>query len=148
MDTKFIDYLTPYKYGAPIMAPSGVKGEFDRYGVDNMRICRHNGKFYMFCIGFDGVGYRTAMALLALARTKALDVPGVRPAVDRALTWLVAMQNQDGGWAAFDRESAMAALHRARFASVSRTSKSAASPAHGRMSSDHDFQPGIAASAS
>ena len=63
MDTKFIDYLTPYKYGAPIMAPSGVKGEFDRYGVDNMRICRHNGKFYMFCIGFDGVGYRTAMAV-------------------------------------------------------------------------------------
>lgn len=59
----FDTYLTPYKYGKPILAPSGKEGAFDRYGVDNMRICRHNGKFYCFYIGFDGKGYRTAMAV-------------------------------------------------------------------------------------
>lgn len=59
----FQDYSTPYKYGKPILSPSGVEGAFDRYGVDNMRICRHNGKFYCFYIGFDGSGYRTAMAV-------------------------------------------------------------------------------------
>lgn len=46
----------------------------------------------------------TAMILLSLARLDALDVPGVRPAVERALAWLVGMQNRDGGWAAFDRD--------------------------------------------
>ncbi len=59
---KFSDYQTPYKYNQPILAPSGEEGAFDRYGVDNMRICRHNGQFYAFYIGFDGKGYRTAMA--------------------------------------------------------------------------------------
>ncbi len=59
---EFVDYVTPYKYGKPVLAPSGTSGAFDRYGVDNMRICRHNGKFYCFYIGFDGKGYRTAMA--------------------------------------------------------------------------------------
>ena len=60
---KYKDYLTPYKYGKPILSPSGEEGAFDRYGADNMRICRHNGKFYCFYIGFDGKGYRTAMAV-------------------------------------------------------------------------------------
>lgn len=60
---EFNDYLTPYKYGKPILEPSGEEGTFDRYAVDNMRICRHNGKFYCFYIGFDGKGYRTAIAV-------------------------------------------------------------------------------------
>ena len=60
---EFENLLTPYKYGKPILSPSGEEGSFDRYGVDNMRICRHNGKFYMFYIGFDGKGYRTACAV-------------------------------------------------------------------------------------
>ncbi len=59
----FSSYETPYKYGKPILAPSGIPGAFDRYGVDNMRICRHNGRFYLFYIGFDGSGYRTALAV-------------------------------------------------------------------------------------
>ena len=59
----FSSYFTPYKYGKPILEPSGKEGDFDRYGVDNMRICRHNGKFYCFYIGFDGSGYRTALAV-------------------------------------------------------------------------------------
>ncbi len=57
------DYLTPYKLGRPVLAPSGEKGTFDCLGVDNMRIIRHNGKFYMFYIGFDGTDYRTARCI-------------------------------------------------------------------------------------
>ena len=55
----------------------------------------------------------TAMILMALARTEHAHLPhlsnvtGERmpiPAVERALNWLIAMQNTDGGWAAFDRD--------------------------------------------
>ena len=63
LQDNFNDYITPYKYGSPILAPSGEEGAFDRFGVDNMRICWHNGKFYCFYIGFDGKGYRTALAV-------------------------------------------------------------------------------------
>jgi len=43
------------------------------------------------------------MVLMALARTGASDSEQERLRVRRALRWLVAMQNSDGGWAAFDR---------------------------------------------
>lgn len=56
-------YFTPYKYGKPILEPSGEEGTFDQFMVDNMRICRHNGKFYCFYIGFNGKGYQTALAV-------------------------------------------------------------------------------------
>jgi squalene-hopene/tetraprenyl-beta-curcumene cyclase len=51
----------------------------------------------------------TAMVLMALARTgQAWSGIGQRPsmisAAQRAITWLLAMQNSDGGWAAFDRD--------------------------------------------
>ncbi|HEV3165601.1 MAG TPA: squalene--hopene cyclase [Isosphaeraceae bacterium] len=44
----------------------------------------------------------TAMVLLALQRTALADEPDTRAATDRAVDWLLAMQNRDGGWAAFD----------------------------------------------
>jgi squalene-hopene/tetraprenyl-beta-curcumene cyclase len=44
----------------------------------------------------------TAMVLLALQRTALADSPEVRAATERGLNWLLAMQNRDGGWAAFD----------------------------------------------
>ena len=59
----FADYRTPYKYNRPILAPSGKPGTFDAIGVDNMRIFRHKGRFYATYIGFDGVGYQTALAV-------------------------------------------------------------------------------------
>ena len=59
----FADYQTPYKLGRPILAPSGIPGEFDCLCADNMRIFRHHGHFYATYIGFDGVGYQTAMAV-------------------------------------------------------------------------------------
>jgi squalene-hopene/tetraprenyl-beta-curcumene cyclase len=44
----------------------------------------------------------TAMVLLALQRTALADEPDVQAATERAVAWLLAMQNRDGGWAAFD----------------------------------------------
>ncbi|GIW87469.1 MAG: squalene-hopene cyclase [Isosphaeraceae bacterium] len=44
----------------------------------------------------------TAMVLLALRRTAAAHDPEARAATQRAVAWLLAMQNRDGGWAAFD----------------------------------------------
>jgi squalene-hopene/tetraprenyl-beta-curcumene cyclase len=58
----------------------------------------------------------TAMVLMALARTGAADLPEVKPAVDRGLNWLRAMQNRDGGWAAFDRDINREVLTRVPFA--------------------------------
>jgi squalene-hopene/tetraprenyl-beta-curcumene cyclase len=44
----------------------------------------------------------TAMVLLALHKTALADSPEVQAATRRAVAWLLAMQNRDGGWAAFD----------------------------------------------
>ena len=44
----------------------------------------------------------TAMVLLALQRTALADTPEVRAATERGVNWLLAMQNRDGGWAAYD----------------------------------------------
>lgn len=45
----------------------------------------------------------TAMVLIALARAGYSSRTVAQSAIHRALNWLVAMQNSDGGWAAFDR---------------------------------------------
>lgn len=42
----------------------------------------------------------TAMVAMALRRTGGATA---KPAIDRAMHWLLAMQNDDGGWAAFDK---------------------------------------------
>ncbi len=44
----------------------------------------------------------TAQVLLALAQAQATDGTRQAACVDRAVTWLLAMQGADGGWAAFD----------------------------------------------
>jgi squalene-hopene/tetraprenyl-beta-curcumene cyclase len=44
----------------------------------------------------------TAMVLLALQRTALSSAPAVQEATRRGLNWLLAMQNRDGGWAAYD----------------------------------------------
>lgn len=58
----------------------------------------------------------TAMVLLALARTRAADLPGVPAAIERGVSWLLGMQNADGGWAAFDRDINREVLTRVPFA--------------------------------
>ena len=54
--------ITPYKYGRPVLTGSGVEGTFDSRAVDCPTVFRHNGKYYMMYIGFDGTGYQTALA--------------------------------------------------------------------------------------
>jgi squalene-hopene/tetraprenyl-beta-curcumene cyclase len=44
----------------------------------------------------------TAMVLLALQRTALAVAPEVQAATTRGVNWLLAMQNGDGGWAAYD----------------------------------------------
>ena len=44
----------------------------------------------------------TAMVLLALQKSALRDSPEVTACTRRATDWLLAMQNKDGGWAAFD----------------------------------------------
>jgi squalene-hopene/tetraprenyl-beta-curcumene cyclase len=46
----------------------------------------------------------TCMALMVLRRARAHEAPEVQAsAIERGLAWMLAMQNDDGGWAAFDR---------------------------------------------
>ncbi|MEU4509159.1 squalene--hopene cyclase [Nonomuraea wenchangensis] len=55
---------------------------------------------------FDNDGYPdiddTAEVILALRR---LDVPGVRPAIERGVRWMAGMASSDGGFAAFDADN-------------------------------------------
>lgn len=46
----------------------------------------------------------TAMVLLALQRTRLAETPEFRAITKRAVNWLLALQNRDGGWAAFDAD--------------------------------------------
>ena len=54
--------ITPYKYGRPVLTGSGVEGTFNSRAVDCPTVFRHNGKYYIMYIGFDGTGYQTALA--------------------------------------------------------------------------------------
>ncbi|MDD9269195.1 hypothetical protein ACFPES_19285 [Paenibacillus sp. GCM10023248] len=56
-------YLTPYKLGRPVLTGSGVSGNFDERAVDCPFVFQHNGMFYMMHVGFDGIGYQTALAV-------------------------------------------------------------------------------------
>lgn len=56
-------YLTPYAYPAPVLHGSGEPGSFDSQGVDCPFVFFHEGRYQMLYIGFDGVGYQTALAV-------------------------------------------------------------------------------------
>jgi predicted GH43/DUF377 family glycosyl hydrolase len=53
---------TDYKRDIPVLQGSGVSGAYDAWAVDCPFVFYHRDKFYMMHIGFDGLGYRTALA--------------------------------------------------------------------------------------
>ena len=55
--------ITPYKLGKAVLQGSGVKGAYDEYAVDCPTVFRHNGRYYMLHVGFDGTGYQTGLAV-------------------------------------------------------------------------------------
>ncbi len=61
-DTRINQYMTPYRYGAPVLTGSGKEGAFDAKGVDIPFVFWHNDRFYMLYTGFDGIGYQSALA--------------------------------------------------------------------------------------
>ncbi|MFC0212974.1 hypothetical protein ACFFK0_11000 [Paenibacillus chartarius] len=89
-------YLTPYKWGKPVLTGSGRPGAFDERAVACPFVFQHNGKFYMMYVGFDGIGYQTALAVsddllswehLDLILTR--DDNGAWDSVNIAGTWIL-----------------------------------------------------------
>jgi predicted GH43/DUF377 family glycosyl hydrolase len=60
---KIEKYLTPFKLKKPILVGSGKDGAFDKEAVDCPFVFRHGGRFYMTYVGYDGLGYETALAV-------------------------------------------------------------------------------------
>jgi squalene-hopene/tetraprenyl-beta-curcumene cyclase len=58
----------------------------------------------------------TAMVLLALLHAKGSNPKAQAAAERRAINWLLAMQSEDGGWAAFDVDNNWAVLNQVPFA--------------------------------
>lgn len=63
MKQRFAQYATDFKLEKPVLAPSGIPGTFDSIAVDAPVSFRHGGKNYAMYIGYDGIGYQTALAV-------------------------------------------------------------------------------------
>jgi len=61
-----------------------------------------SGWHFQYANGFYPDIDDTAMVLMALLRSSAADEPRFTQTIQRGVDWLLAMQNRDGGWAAFD----------------------------------------------
>ncbi|MFO0803638.1 MAG: squalene--hopene cyclase [Gemmataceae bacterium] len=72
--------------------------------AQNVRGVEPGGWFFEYRNAFYPDTDDTSMILIALARTGHHRSASCQPAVHRALNWMLAMQNSDGGWAAFDRD--------------------------------------------
>jgi len=53
---------TPHKHHQLVLAPSLRRGEYDSHAVDCPFPFRHEGRYYMTHVGWDGTGYRTGLA--------------------------------------------------------------------------------------
>lgn len=54
--------LTPHKLGRLVVAPSFCAGAFDSHACDCPFPFRHQGRFLMTYVGWDGAGYRAGLA--------------------------------------------------------------------------------------
>lgn len=57
------DLATPHKANRLLIAPSRESGAFDSHGADVPFVFRHDDKFHMTYVGFDGEGYQTGLAV-------------------------------------------------------------------------------------
>jgi predicted GH43/DUF377 family glycosyl hydrolase len=87
---------TPHKRPGLALAPSYRQGEFDSHAVDCPFVFSHEGRFYMTFIGWDGIGYRTGLAvsdnLIDWRKESLILDRGPRGSVtefNAALTWIV-----------------------------------------------------------
>lgn len=62
-DTLFQKYQTPFRYPKEVLTGSGIPGTYNELAVDCPFVFRHGGRFFMLHIGFDGIGYQTALAV-------------------------------------------------------------------------------------
>ena len=53
---------TPYRLSYPVLEPTGKRGDFDSDMVDGPFVFRHESKWCMTYVGYDGRGYRTGLA--------------------------------------------------------------------------------------
>jgi predicted GH43/DUF377 family glycosyl hydrolase len=53
---------TPHKYGRLVLSGTGLAADFDSKSVDCPFVFRHENRFYMTYLGFDGTGYQTGLA--------------------------------------------------------------------------------------
>ena len=58
----------------------------------------------------------TAFVLMALSRVASPDSARQRQVLRKGVAWLLSMQNQDGGWGAFDRDNNLSLLNQIPFA--------------------------------
>ncbi len=54
---------TPHAYPDLVLAPSHQSGAYDRLAIDAPFLFEHEGRAHLLHIGFDGIGYRTGLAL-------------------------------------------------------------------------------------
>jgi len=87
---------TPHKHPELVLKPSYEKDAYDALAVDCPFLFRHEGRYWMTHIGFDGVGYRTGLAvsddLLHWEKLGLLVDRGPQGSVTEfnvALTWIV-----------------------------------------------------------
>ncbi len=58
----------------------------------------------------------TIQVVLALRGTSIVDEPQTVAAIDRAVAWCLSMHNDDGGWAAFDKNNSLELVNKIPFA--------------------------------
>lgn len=54
---------TPRKHGSIVVPPSFTAGSFDSHATDCPFVFEHDGRFLMTFVGWDGIGYRTGLAV-------------------------------------------------------------------------------------
>jgi predicted GH43/DUF377 family glycosyl hydrolase len=90
------DLATPHKLGRLVIGPSAIPGSFDEKAADVPFVFRHENRFWMTYVGFDGTGYQTGLASsadLRQWRREALILPRDPSSeitrYNAALTWIL-----------------------------------------------------------